>query len=72
MGTLLRRLKRHFAFYTKSSSLVQTALVRAIALRNLRLTLPVPSISDQSVKLATRTVWLANHSKPTRTTLRGL
>ncbi|HIK15029.1 MAG TPA: hypothetical protein IGS53_07000 [Leptolyngbyaceae cyanobacterium M33_DOE_097] len=34
---------------------------------NLRLTQPVPAISDRSAKLATRTVWLANHSTPTPT-----
>ncbi|HIK14911.1 MAG TPA: hypothetical protein IGS53_06400 [Leptolyngbyaceae cyanobacterium M33_DOE_097] len=39
---------------------------------NRRLTSPVPSASDRSVKLATRTIWLANHSTPTRMILRGL
>ncbi|HIK15367.1 MAG TPA: hypothetical protein IGS53_08815 [Leptolyngbyaceae cyanobacterium M33_DOE_097] len=39
---------------------------------NLCLTSPVLSGSDQTAKLTTCTVWLANHSTPTDTTLRGL
>ncbi|HIK16599.1 MAG TPA: hypothetical protein IGS53_15135 [Leptolyngbyaceae cyanobacterium M33_DOE_097] len=39
---------------------------------NLRLTSPVPSVNNPSAKLATRNVWLADHSTPTDTTLREL
>ncbi|HIK18264.1 MAG TPA: hypothetical protein IGS53_23670 [Leptolyngbyaceae cyanobacterium M33_DOE_097] len=39
---------------------------------NLRLTSPIASVSDRSAKLVTLNVWLADHSTPTGTTIRGL
>ncbi|HIK13975.1 MAG TPA: hypothetical protein IGS53_01535 [Leptolyngbyaceae cyanobacterium M33_DOE_097] len=56
----------------KSVLLKEFCCYQGDRLCNLRLTSPVPSVNEQSIDLATLNVWLADHSTPTRTTLRGL